>query len=583
MLNPGGGVGGIDKGANTCDAEKTSDASTEKAKEAFDQSLDEANTETADDTDACGEPANTDTPAVDNDDGGSNGGDDLDQGDDDMASGTLAAASVDAISAARTTPDDEPSPEVQAAIDDTLENASQINQYDDVARKVDHYLETLPPEDRDDYMEGLIEEAGDNNIVAAGIARACENGNGEQVGDIVEGLYDSGRIDAGQVANLVDPVLASRIPGLESVSVAARDMLIGTGNAELIGDVAMELLDRAPAFQDRIDDLGMYTNPYHSHYQTYETIVSLADAAFQLGDGRAAEAIFNTAWEDPDLRADMVTTLAEYDDKSGLQGLLELMNAVDGAGNPSMKDPTETVFQEVLEAADHFAGNGAILGELGIYFDNNVERLVAEAALPQVDAAYLHDPNRDILATNEVDDNALISLFVDRVLLDPAYAGRADSIAAIGDLNATLFERVENAQLSEGERMMAATMLGTIVGSFEKGASDYLGRNADNLAGVAGFVKDLSDWGMEFFKLKKLPIVGGYIKQIRDMTLEQVQSMLNQNPQEFVRSFIGEFSDSMRGFRALLPGDGDLQLVLLLDQSFNNGRLSALDIQAPNS
>jgi hypothetical protein len=393
-------------------------------------------------------------------------------------------------------------PQVQEAVDRTLQYAEMRPESQVVAYQISEVMNdpSLTQEQKDAYiaiMAGLADGVGGAFCIPDGQAEAIRRafndigaawtdpatpGLRQQVTDSIARNVADGRLDVDEIHALV------REPG----SAGARELLTGIRDGAVLSGVSDRLL--ADARREGYD-----INRYERGPELLTAAADIANMAAANGYTGSAGAVLAeidrvmhagpVAGDMTLVQAMMATSLgglAELPGRDGFHALAGLLNST--AQTASNQEAQDRLFATLVRSGDDSYVGGldqagdvsGALDELGVYFEDNMDRLVAED--------WRHTNTGHHL-------DGLVTDFTEKVMLHDGY-GRADQTAeAMSDYIAHQAEIIADPDADVSEAEDAARALGTLLGSLELAGERYVddaGGRAETGLGVLRSVIDLA-------------------------------------------------------------------------------------------
>lgn len=391
-------------------------------------------------------------------------------------------------------------PKVQEAIDRTVEAGRGPEPKSAIAYQISQTMSdpSLTQAQKDEYIATLLgmangsagcesvspEQAeaisGAFNEIGNAYSGTCTPELRQQVTDSIARSVDEGRLGSDELYGLV------KEPG----TAGARQLLTGVRDGNVLADVSQRLL--ADARREGYD-----INKYQTGPQLLTAATDIANMAAAHGNSDAADAVLGeiervmtagpVAGDMTLVQAMMATSLNSQVALPARDGFHALAGLLDSSSTTAANQEA----QDRLFAALSRSGNDGYVGgidqagertsaldQLGRYFEANFSRL-AEADWRKENTGDFH--------------HGLVKDFMRQVLLDADY-GRVDQTNdAIAAEMYRLTSEIGNTDRSDDAREVAASTLGTIMGSLEWATSDFIANARGNAEAKVEFIRFFTD------------------------------------------------------------------------------------------
>lgn len=404
-------------------------------------------------------------------------------------------------------------------------------------------------------MEGTFgpEQAGKILKALEDIGTAYTGPATPELRDQVTGAFgraiDSGRLDADDVYDLVDP---ARIESSDGV----RQLLTEANDGAVLNRVADRLLTDAHREGYDINDST----------RGVSALVAAADVAGMAADkGRnaSANAVMQEIAAHPEkVAGDLTLTQAmmatsvmgsatngPVDGRTGFDALAGLVN---GVTDPSLQPATDRLFATLIRSDTDGAVGGIDqsinlsngLNDLGAYFDRNVDRLV----------------EGDWRATNTGGgEQGLVTDFAEKVMLHEDY-GRGDQTAqALSSYIADEADMIANPDAAMDDRSDAARGLGTLLGSLQQAGSRHVDAAGSQAKDGLGLLRQVIDLAGDKVAGQAGPIGSAAYGATMDRIAEALEGVARGAAQDDVDGAMGELIKGAQAVRsAIRELDGDI-------------------------
>lgn len=385
------------------------------------------------------------------------------------------------------------------------EDAEQLTRFKTSTRDMDAIVHTqlqnlTSPEEKAEYLDALFQkerEGGFQEGTTAGIVGRLWTDSIPARDSLREGLgqlNETGRLDAEQLVN-ANP---GHQRGMDrtinespyQVQQTLSEIVSEVGDMHLNADYGRALIsatkDAGSEIQHGSPDAAL------KRQDTYAAAIATAKNGLAAGDDAIALDLLQTLWADPTLRQEVVAKAPDGND------LADLLNH--DYGSPRADDFTETLWQEMVEQRPQDSG---VQQKLKNYYQNNAERLAAEATDPGYGAGKLYPdgspiPVGDIetARANEVNDDALISGYVSNILLNDGLDEEAvgDGFKGLEQQAQALLSKANDRSLPFVERQQSARELHGVLNGIAKGIEGAVERAKEegDLEGIKGKLDDIS-------------------------------------------------------------------------------------------
>jgi len=289
---------------------------------------------------------------------------------------------------------------------------------------------------------------------------------------------DSGRLSEDEVYGVLTQ------GGTQPPSLEVRALLSEVDNAPLLDNVAARLIDDAKA-------VGYEGVSGAAYLAGAANLANMAAEHGWIGSSRAvldeigvAEANGHNVIEQILLDVPPAD-YANLDQYSGLASLSELIHSV-GYVSGDRQVTTDRIFATLSRTASdstygglgHYQDDGAVIDNLGDYFTENVDRL---AELDWENA------NTTGSAKNESFYNGLLTDVTEGIVLNDDFAGREAFAEAIANTVYDLAATASDPNSSDAEIRRAGNTLGTIAGSLNQAAENYINQAGGNATALRSF------------------------------------------------------------------------------------------------
>lgn len=399
-------------------------------------------------------------------------------------------------------------PQVTEAVQATIELAD-AHHLSDPAYTIEQTLAdpSLTQAQKDEYIARLVEFSGssgictaDGQIISAETAAKFRTAFEEigtaytgpatpelrsQVTDAIARGVANGRLSADDLYSLVNPATNPNSDG-------ARQLLTGVSDGAVLNRVADRLLGDAQR-------LGYDINDDQIGPQALTAAADIAAMAADHGFTASASAVLaeidrqtqaGPVADDMTLTQAMMATslMGAYGSPiEGRTGFDALAALVDSVPNTAANQPAaDRLFASLVRSRDDGyvggldqSGNrSGALDSLGNYFDANVARL-SEQDWRAANTGGLH--------------HGLVRDFVRHVMLDDSYGAREQTASALGAEMTRLAGIVGDESRPLAQREDAATQFGTVIGSIQSAAQDYVENARGDAEDKIDLVRNVTD------------------------------------------------------------------------------------------
>ncbi len=360
---------------------------------------------------------------------------------------------------------------------------------------------------------------------------------------------DSGRLDADDVYDLVDP---ARIESSDGV----RQLLTGVNDGAVLNRVADRLLTDAHREGYDINDST----------KGVSALVAAADVAGMAADkgwSASANAVMQEIAAHPEkVAGDLTLTQAmmatsvmgsamngPVDGRTGFDALAGLVNGVTDA---KLQPATDALFRDLVRSDTDNAVGGIDqstnlsggLNDLGAYFERHVDRLVED----------------DWRGTNTGGpETGIVADFAEKVMLHEDY-GRGDQTAqALSGYIADKADVIANPDAAMDNRSDAARGLGTLLGSLQQAGSRHVEEAGSQAKDGLGLLRQVIDLAGDKVASKAGPVGSAAYGATMDRIADALEGVARGAAQDDIDGAMGELIKGAQAVRsAIRELDGDI-------------------------
>ncbi|MGK6320073.1 hypothetical protein [Sphingomonas sp. DT-204] len=347
---------------------------------------------------------------------------------------------------------------------------------------------------------------------------------------------DSGRLNADQIYSLVDP---SRNPASDGV----RQLLTTATDGAVLQQVAYDL--RTDAGRNGYD---INTQEGMRGVQALTAAADIAGMAAQHGYVAAANGVIAHIADQPNpgeliQLMDRLPMNAYGNPPSGRGGFDAVASALAGTNNNYAQAKFDKVFSAMVDLSGESSAfdRSAGLNDLGAYFNRHVGRLNQETTW----AGGWNDRGED--AKPPTAYHSLTERFMRNVMLNGEFDGRAATQQAVADEMARLGNIVgagPGAGAPNGaQRADAARQFGTLVGSMQGAAADYVKHTRDSADQQIESIRTITDLLTDQVLGKTGPLGEALGGQLVDSFWDYLGGRAEAGAEDDVNAALGQLND----------------------------------------